>query len=328
MTNTSISVALCTYNGMTYLGEQLESLLAQARRPDEIVIGDDGSTDGSLDILDAFARRAESLGMRVSLFRQPGNVGYVRNFSDMLRNATGDVVFLCDQDDRWRADKLAVMTARFESEPDLMLLCSDARLVDADGRPMGISQFDALELGVAERQAVHEGRAFDVLLRRSMVTGATAAVRRSMVDSCLPVEDGWIHDEWLAIVISTLGRLDVVEQPLIDYRQHAANQVGMRKRTPKDKWRDLVCARGGQFRAEVARMQVLEKHLAGLGGRVRPDALAKLVQRRKHFEARVEIGRHARWRRLPMVWREARDGNYACYGSGRRSMLRDLLRYD
>lgn len=308
--------------------EQLDSLIRQTRLPDEIVIGDDGSTDGSLGVIEAFARQATEAGVQVQLVRQPGNVGYVRNFSDMLLRASGEIVFLCDQDDRWRVDKLALMMERFEREPDLWLLCSDARLVDANGHFMGVTQFDALELKAAEKRLVHAGCAFEVLLRRSMVTGATAALRRSVLGPCLPVGKDWIHDEWLAIVVAAMGRLDVVEQTLVDYRQHAGNQVGMRRRTLRDKWRDLTCARDEQFRVEVARMRVLEMHLASLGDRVRGDALAKLAQRRRHFEVRVAIGRHARWRRLPMVWREARAGCYAMFGTSGRSMLRDLLRHD
>lgn len=325
--NTSASVALCTYNGAVYLAEQLDSLLAQTRLPDEIVIGDDGSTDGSLDILNAFARRAEGMGVEVNLIRQPDNVGYVRNFSDMLRSAKGDVIFLCDQDDRWRADKLALMMQRFEREPDLWLLCSDARLVDADGCFMGVTQFDALELEATEKRLVHAGRAFEVLLRRSMVTGATAALRRSALEPCLPVGKYWIHDEWLAIVVAAMGRLDVVEQTLVDYRQHGGNQVGMRKRTLRDKWRDLTCARGEQFCIEVRRMQVLENHLANLGDRVRGDALVSLARRRRHFETRVRLGGWALWRRVPVIWREARAGDYGLFGTGARSILRDLLRH-
>ncbi|TAM15660.1 MAG: glycosyltransferase family 2 protein [Rhodanobacter sp.] len=327
MTNTRISVALCTYNGAAFLPEQLDSLLRQTRLPDEIVIGDDGSTDGSLGIVEAFARKALEAGVQMKVVRQPANVGYVRNFSDMLLRASGEIVFLCDQDDCWRADKLALMTGRFDCEPDLLLLCSDARLVDADSHDLGVTQFDALELDTTERVAVHAGRAFEVLLRRSMVTGATAAVRRSVLGACLPVGQNWIHDEWLAIVVAAIGRLDVVEQTLIDYRQHASNQVGMRKRTLRDKWRDLVCARQQQFRAEVVRMQVLERHLASLGDQVGDKDLASLACRRRHFETRVAMGVLARWRRMPAIWREARVGNYARFGTGVRSILRDLLRH-
>lgn len=327
MTTTRISVALCTYNGAAFLPEQLDSLLWQTRLPDEIVIGDDGSTDGSLAIVEAFARKAVEVGVQVKVIRQPVNLGYVRNFSDMLQRASGEVIFLCDQDDRWRDDKLALMMARFEREPDLLLLCSDALLVDAGGHSVGVTQFEALCLHPAERAVVHAGHAFQVLLRRSMVTGATVALRRNVLELCLPVGRHWIHDEWLASVVAAIGRLDVVEQTLIDYRQHANNQVGMRKRTFRDKWRDLVCARREQFRTEVMRMQVLEKHLTGLGDQVRGDALAKLACRRGHFEARVAIGMLPRWRRVQVIWHEARAGNYARFGTGMRSILRDLLRH-
>ncbi len=321
-------MVLCTYNGAVHLGDQLDSLLAQTRRPDEIVVGDDGSHDASWELLLAFAARARAAGVEVRLFRHERNLGFVGNFSQMLHEASGDVLFLCDQDDIWRADKLAAMAARFAAEPQLLLLCSDARLVDAAGQWRGVTLFDALALREAEKQLVRDGRAFEVLLRRSMVTGATAALRREVVDAALPVGAGWIHDEWLAIVLSTLGRVGMVEAPLIDYRQHANNQVGMRKRSWRDKWDDLVSPRREEFQAEVARMSCLEAHLKQLGERVAPGCLAAVVHKREHFIARVALGRKPRWRRLPGVLREARDGSYHRYGTGRRSMLRDLLRHD
>ena len=321
-------MVLCTYNGEAHLGEQLDSLLAQTRRPDEIVVGDDGSSDASWGLLLDFASRAGSKGIEVRLFRHKQNLGFVGNFSQMLREASGDLLFLCDQDDVWRSDKLATMEARFAVDPKLLLLCTDACLVDAAGKWHGVTLFDALALEEVEKQAVRDGRAFDVLLRRSMVTGATAALRREAIDKALPVGAGWIHDEWLAIVLSILGRVGMVESPLIDYRQHANNQVGMRKRTWRDKWKDLVCPRRDEFQAEVARMACLEEHLKRLGSQVAPTYLSAVAHKRDHFVARVALGRKPRWRRLPDVLREARDGSYRRYGTGRRSMLRDLLRHD
>lgn len=323
MTPLKLSVALCTCNGATYLRTQLDSLLAQARLPDEIVVGDDASSDDTPAMLRAFAAQCGLRGVACRLILRPDNLGFVRNFSETLHEAAGDVVFLCDQDDVWRADKLATMARRFEDDPDLMLLCTDAHLVDADGERMGTTLFEALELRGAERQSVRDGNAFDVLLRRSMVTGATAALRRDAALVALPVGDGWIHDEWLAIVLASKGKLGMVEDQLIDYRQHGANQVGMRRRTLHDKWQDLVCPRAQQFRSEIVRMDSLEAAL--VTWRQKADGV---VRRRQHFEARLRLGQMARWRRLPAIWREWCAGNYARFGTGPRSVLRDVLRRD
>lgn len=322
-----LSIVLCTYKGAAFLPEQLDSFLAQTRLPDEIVVGDDASPDESWTIIQDFVARARAMGIDVRATRHATNLGYVANFSKTLRQATGDVLFLSDQDDVWRPDKLAVMEARFTEDPALVLLCSDARLVDAAGQPNGGTLFGVLELNPAERDAVRSGRAFAVLIRRSMVTGATAALRRQALDMALPVGPGWIHDEWMAMVLSTVGRVGMVEDQLIDYRQHASNQVGMRKRNLLDKWRDLTRSRVEQFEAEVGRQQALEAHLRRLGDVVPPACLSSVVGRRKHFEVRVAMGRHSRWKRILAIWREARHGNYQRFGTGKRSVLRDLLRH-
>src|SRR5690606_2018916 len=81
MTRLRVSIVLCTYNGAVHLQPQLDSLLAQTRLPDEIVIGDDGSTDASVDMLQAFAVRARDAGIEVQLVRHRENLGYVDNFS-------------------------------------------------------------------------------------------------------------------------------------------------------------------------------------------------------------------------------------------------------
>jgi len=326
MTRLRLSVVICTYNGAAYLQQQLDSLLAQTRLPDEILMSDDGSTDASQPILQAFAERASGLGISAKLWSNPRNLGYVENFSKALQQATGDVLFLCDQDDVWRPDKLALMAARFENDPHLLLLHSDARLVDAAGESLRCSLFDALRLLPDEKQAIHDGRAFDIVLRRSFVTGATAAVRRELVEAALPVAPDWIHDEWLTAVAAAFGLVDFIDEPLIDYRQHDANQIGMRRRTLMMKWHDLLLPRGQMLIAEAKRWQRLEDFLVRAGGC--SDRAAQARHRRAHFDQRVAIGRLPRYRRLLPILREARKGCYRLYGTGGRSMLRDLLRHD
>lgn len=323
-----LSVALCTCNGEKYLGAQLECLLAQMRLPDEIVVGDDGSGDTSWSMLEVFSRCAADVGIVAHLRQNRVNVGYVENFSTTLGTATGDVILLCDQDDVWRMDKTKVMAECFERDPRLLLLHSDARLVDAAGADMGCTLFEALQLTRIEIDLIHAGRAFEVLARRSCVTGATMAFRRELVELALPVGEGWIHDEWLAVIAAAVGKVDVIEQPLIDYRQHGSNQLGMRPRAWRDKWRDLRRARGALLRAEIARLRVLGKRLDALGGLVTADKKQLLAARGAHLERRIAIGALPHWRRWPAVWREARDGFYRRFSTGGRSLLRDLLRRD
>jgi glycosyltransferase involved in cell wall biosynthesis len=328
MTRLRLSVVMCTYNGAAFLQHQFESLLAQTCLPDEIVMSDDGSTDASQDILQAFAEKARGLGISVQLWSNPDNLGYVKNFSKALQQATGDVLFLCDQDDVWRPDKLALMAAHFDSDSQLLLLHSDARLVDADGDSLRCSLFDALQLTLDEKQAIHGGRAFEIVMRRSFVTGATAALRRELVEMALPVGQDWIHDEWLTAVAAAFGRIDFIDEPLIDYRQHGANQIGMRKRTLMMKWQDLFLPRGHLLCAEAKRLQRLEDFLAHAAFRGASERAEQVMHKRAHFERRVAIGQLPPYHRLLPILREARAGSYRRYGTGGRSMLRDLLRHD
>lgn len=328
MNQLKLSIVLCTFNGAAYLQAQLDSVLAQTWLPDEMVIHDDGSSDRSPQLLQAFAERARELGIEVQLVCHADNLGYVANFSGALQQATGDVLFLCDQDDVWHADKLALMAGRFVREPSLLLLHSDARLVDADGDSLGCSLFDALQMTAEEKLAIHDGRGFEVVLRRSFVTGATAAFRRLLVERALPVAQDWIHDEWLAAVAAASGRIDFIDALLIDYRQHGGNQIGMRKRTLAMKWHDLLRPRGQLLGAEAARLRRLEDFLARAGFDSAADRASQVRHKRMHFEQRVMIGRLPRHRRLMLMLREARAGSYRRYGTGGRSILRDLLRHD
>ncbi|MEO9089396.1 MAG: glycosyltransferase family 2 protein [Rhodanobacter sp.] len=328
MTRPRLSIVMCTFNGGSYLQQQLDSLLLQSLLPDEIVIGDDGSTDATLGLLQTFRERAEQAGIDVRLNQNPRNLGYVENFTVGLRQSSGELVFLCDQDDVWHPDKLARMAAAFGHDPSLLLLHSDARLVDAQSASLHCSMFEALQLTAQEKQKIHAGAAFEVVLRRSFVTGATTALRRELIDLALPVASGWIHDEWLAAVASAVGRLDFIDEALIDYRQHGANQIGARKRTLAMKLRELLLPRGQLLPEEARRLRRLEQFLqqaafAGAHGRA-----SQIEHKRTHFERRVAIGQLAHWRRVPAIWHEARQGSYRRYGAGVRSMLRDLLRHD
>ncbi|HEX7113373.1 MAG TPA: glycosyltransferase family 2 protein [Mizugakiibacter sp.] len=321
----TISVALCTYNGAAYLDAQLDSLLAQQRRPDEIVIADDGSSDGTRERLHAFRAQAAQAGVEVALIENAANLGYVRNFEQALAAARGALLFPCDQDDVWCADKLARMAAEFERRPELSLLHTDARLVDAHGRPTGTTLVRALEARRDDLDALHGGRGFDVLLRRNLVTGATVGLRREVLAAARPFPVELVHDEWLALIAAATGSVDAIEDTLIDYRQHGGNQIGMRPRGLADKWEDLKRLRPETLHGLAARMALLGERLQRLGAAVPPAYLARVRDKERHMRLRAALPPRGP-ARIGAVLREARGGAYARYSNGVRSMLRDLLR--
>ena len=323
----STSVVLCTFNGARFLEAQWDSLLAQSRPPDEIVVRDDGSDDGTWAMLDGLSARAAARGVRVRLIRNEHNLGYVANFEAVLRDASGDVLFLCDQDDVWHAEKLAILVAAFEQRADLLLLCTDARRIGEEGAALPRSLFEVLKVSRAELRRIHDGRGFEVRLRRSLATGATIALRRTLLTDALPFPAGWVHDEWLAIIAAALGGFDCLEQPLIGYRQHVANQIGMPKRDLAAKWRDLVKPRPALIDLLLARDASLQQRLTALGNRVPGPCRDRMTEKLRHLHARSEM-RGVPLHQLRTVVRETVSGRYRRYGTGWRSALRDLLRRD
>ncbi len=324
MTALRVSVALCTRNGARYLGAQVESMCAQVPAPHEIVLSDDGSTDGGIDVVrDVLARHGAGAPPLTVMENSPP-LGVTRNFEQAVRACRGELVALCDQDDVWHPGRLARMAAAFEARPDLLLLHSDARLVDGDLVPLGMTLFEALEVQPAELAAIRAGRAFEVLQRRNLVTGATTVFRRSLLEVALPFPAEWVHDEWLAALAAATGRVDVLPEPLIDYRQHAANQIGARRPTLREKLDKAFAPRGTKHAERLRRAEVLMQRLSALGDRVPAAYLQAQTGKVAHQRFRAELP-PARAARCVAVLGAAAAGRYARFDRGWQSVVQDLL---
>ena len=324
----TVSVALCTRNGARFVAEQVRSILAQRPAPLELVVGDDDSSDDTVAIIEATlaevraADRAVQTELVVRRHRPP--LGVVGNFADAMAHCRGDLIALSDQDDVWRPDKLVSLVPLFAADARLQLAHSDARLVDGDGEPLGLTLLDALEVTAAERTGLTEGDAFAVLLRRNLVTGATVVLRRTLLEHAAPLPAEWVHDEWLAAVAAAHDphALRLVPEPLIDYRQHGANEIGARKPTMADRWAKLREPRDGRAPLLAERTRLLAERLQALG--VAPDRVAQARGKHAHEARRRDL---PRWQpaRIPAVMASALRGRYARYSRGAIDVLRDLV---
>ncbi|MDQ0572414.1 glycosyltransferase involved in cell wall biosynthesis [Variovorax paradoxus] len=320
-----ISVALCTRNGARFVAEQVRSICMQDRLPRQIVLSDDGSTDetiGTVRSTLAACGVAESIDL-VVLQNSPA-LGVTRNFEQAVRACGHELIALSDQDDVWHAGRLARMAARFEAEPELLLLHTDARLVGSELAPLGTSLFHALEVRPAELAAIANGNAFDVLLRRNLVTGATTMFRKELLASALPFPEGWVHDEWLGAMAAATGRVDVLAEPLIDYRQHASNQIGARRPTLSEKIGKAFVERGDKHRARLRRAEALLNRLTSLGANVPPKYIEAQRNKVAHQRFRAELP-SSRLARLVPVMFEAARGRYDRFGRGWHAVAQDLL---
>jgi len=236
MTSLTAGVAIITYNGLKYLPQQLDSIVAQSRPVSHIVISDDRSTDGTWEYLQTWAQQAT---IPVKLIRNDEQLGLIRNFEQAIGAVEADIIFSSDQDDVWLPDKVALLAAVFERHPDVLLVHTDATLVDSDGADMGKTLLGELELSESERDAIRSGRAFEVYCRRNLVTGATAAFRASLLALARPLPATMYHDAWLALLAAATGKVQMLETPTIHYRQHGSNLVGVKKHGMVAKMRHL-----------------------------------------------------------------------------------------
>lgn len=217
-----LSIAMCTYNGAAYLLEQLESLAAQTCLPDELVVCDDGSNDRTFEIITSFARQSP-FPVRLSVNRK--TLGSKKNFEHAISLCQGAIIFLCDQDDVWRADKLKLIEETFLAHPTIGLVFTDAEVVDEDLRILSL-QSNAVKI---EIPAAEPTDFFPSLLPRNLVTGATLAFRSNFRRLVLPIPDDTIlqHDGWVALIIAAVAPVIFLTEPLIKYRQHAGQQIGV-----------------------------------------------------------------------------------------------------
>jgi glycosyltransferase involved in cell wall biosynthesis len=319
-----ISVALCTYNGGPFLPAQLESIAAQTRQPDELVVCDDGSTDGTLAILESFERRAP---FPVRLERNRATLGSSKNFEKAIGLCAGDLIATSDQDDVWLPDKLALGQAAFDVDPERGLLFSDAEIVDQALRPLGHTMWESIHFGRRARQRIREGRWFEVLLRQWVVTGATMMVRADLRPFILPIPDGWVHDGWIAIVVGALAPIAFIERPLVRYRQHAAQQIGGRKLTWRDQYAKARELGTAHYRRTYQQFLSARARLQSIAGQVRdPKFLAMLDQKVEHQKRRLDIIENpSRPRRMLGALRELARGGYWRYSPSAKHFVKDLL---
>jgi glycosyltransferase involved in cell wall biosynthesis len=325
-----ISVAMCTYNGAEFLPAQLESILAQSRRPDEIVICDDGSNDNTRQQLEKFAAQSP---VSVSLRFNEKNLGSVQNFAQAIALCTGDVIALSDQDDVWRDDKLQRIEAAFNQSPTAGLVFSDAEIVAEDLTPLGRRMWDEVGFDDHKRKLVHTGRALEVLIPGWTVTGATMAVRSQFVNLALPIPNdiAMIHDGWIALTVAAVAGVVAIDEPLIKYRQHDKQQIGAPTRVQEVSELHGIEAvetalRRRNSSADLHKiLETLEERLLGHADSFDTrKALSFVSDYAFHLNVRANLPQR-RLNRVPRILRELLSLRYHEYANGFKSAAKDLV---
>ena len=198
----TISVCIATYNGEKYIYEQIDSILPQLGKEDEIVISDDSSTDKTIEIIESFNDE------RIILLKEQTFNSHVYNFEHSLKQAKGEYIFLADQDDIWLPNKVTHMITLLETY-DLVL--SDAQMVNEKKEPLHDSFF----------KFNYSRKGFFKNLYKNSYLGCCMAFNRTLLNIALPFpKDINMHDWWIGLNAELYCSINFNEQKLIQYRRH------------------------------------------------------------------------------------------------------------
>lgn len=328
MHNQRLSIALCTYNGTHYLQEQLDSISAQTRLPDELVICDDRSSDNTVDIIKLFTAK---VSFPVHLHINEKNLRTIKNFEKAISLCTGDIIVLSDQDDVWKPYKIETILTAFKENPGSGYVFSNAELVDENLRLLGSSLWQSQGFKNSVIKEYNQGEQVRILLKKNLVWGVTLAFRSSLKELILPISPSFfMHDAWIALLASCAGFYGVsLSDSLVYYRQHTTQQVGSKDNTLAHK---LKAAKNPEYDT----FKIIEQGLLDAKSRLllmKPTIsrdisveLSLIQQKADHFSKRALIGSSSNFLlKMKALMSDTLTGKYHYFSNSWISVVKDLV---
>jgi glycosyltransferase involved in cell wall biosynthesis len=203
-----VSVAMATYNGEKYLKQQIDSILSQLSREDELIISDDHSSDQTLVIIEKYMKEDP----RVKLFMNEES-GVTSNFENAIKRTKNDIIFLSDQDDVWKPEKVETVKSYYEKNPGVQMIMSDITVVDNELKPTidSFYEFRGSRSGVIKN-----------IIKNSYI-GCAMSFRKELKPRILPIPRNVpMHDMWIGLVADMNKAALLIPEKLIYYRRHDA----------------------------------------------------------------------------------------------------------
>lgn len=201
---------MATFNGERYLREQLDSILSELGPEDEVIVVDDASQDGTIDVIGQIEDK------RVSVVRHAQNRGYVPTFEEALSLARGKYIFLSDQDDIWVPGRVELMVAGLKS----------AALVVGNCQHFGGELTPFLRLRLRSKDSTHRVRnIMGIIVGYRLHWGSAMAIRAEFKRLVLPFPAGTTesHDQWLALAANVAGKVRYLDADVVLHRLHSEN---------------------------------------------------------------------------------------------------------
>ena len=238
-----VSVVMTTFNGERFVGEQLKSLKEQSKEIDEVLILDDCSQDQTVEIVRDFIY--ENKLQNWSLYCNKYNTGYIRNFYEGIKKATGDIIFLCDQDDIWKNTKVEEMTMVFEKYDNILCLNTTVELIDQDGNEIvldGIAKDSnaGILLKQPQKKAVDSGKmhrySLEEIISDNISPGCTICFRKCIKEEFVNRKCFFLPHDWMInIIYAEKDGTFIWNNCLTKYRIHGNNEIGLPVKTKNAK---------------------------------------------------------------------------------------------
>lgn len=264
--NPKIEILLATYNGEKYVGEQIDSIINQTYNNWELLIRDDNSKDRTLEILKEYEKKDKRIKV---IEDKKGNLGFVKNFEELLNNSKEDWVMFSDQDDYWLENKIEKYVAILNtSSEDIlkkpMLIHSNSFICDDN---LEIIKDEFINSKIANKYNE------DDFYFAYFVQGSTVLINRAIIDLALPFSKNvTVHDRYFHLLAEFLGKRIFINESLIKYRQHSNNKIGaktsiiskiLKKRYFHTEDRELILEIQKKYKdnLETEQIEKIEKYL-------------------------------------------------------------------
>ena len=200
------SIAMATYNGEKYIKEQIDTILKNMNDNDEIIISDDGSKDDTINIIKEYIKKDN----RIKLINGPKQ-GVKQNFANAIKNANGEYIFLCDQDDLWENNKIEKLITLLKEN---VLVVHDAKIINQNENVIEESFF----------KFRNSGKGIIKNIYKNAYIGCCMAFRSELIKYILPIPNNIeMHDQWIGVIAELHGKVTFINDKLILYRRHEKN---------------------------------------------------------------------------------------------------------
>ncbi len=319
-----LSIALLAYNRERFLTKQLESILAQSRLPDEVIVGDDCSSDRTTEIIRDFAAHAP---FPVRWYTNDCNQGVSRNAEHAVQLCSGDVIVFCDDDDVCLPDKLQVTELEFLKSPATGLMVSDSAHVEEKLSPLRITLWDTARFRAREAETALDDPI--LMAKHFIAAGHVIAFRARLKPYILPfpqkLPPGIFFDVWIGLVLASVANVACIPRPLVLHRLHSGQFAGIEalislKEHGRVRSRD---------RGRIAEFVPLVEEVIARVSALADDSISKrnlqsLISWTEHMKMQSQLSPR-RYSRLFPIAHALLTGRYHRYSRGFLTAARDLL---